>query len=737
MSPQRLALDLQAARQENASNLQIIDKLLKEIDRQNAEIDQLRSAKRVESDFRLEAEGALDKTRDRLRLAVDAAGLALWDWDVTSPDVYHTARWGEMIDGLALEGNWKLDDLLARVHPEDLPTVHAFLNALTEDVSNIGPQSMQYRINTPQGWLYVETYGMVTERDDQGRVVRLMGTHADITQRKQQRALLERARERAEEASQVKGAFLANISHEIRTPLNALMGLTHLLMDSPLSDQQKHWLALIDKSSQNLLSLLNDVLDLSRIESGKVSIEPTRVDLHDLLADLSDLYEEQASQRSLRWAMERAAEVPRFIQCDETRFRQVLTNLISNALKFTPAGGQVRLLVDVGTKNGGSSGPVVLRLRVQDTGIGIAPANQASIFEEFVQANDSVARQYGGSGLGLAISAKLVRLMGGEIAVESALGQGSTFTVKLPLSDELPEPGKEPDEQAAKPAVRAPSPLATDRFKGLQVLTADDHPVNELLMQELLGRLGCEVLVARDGHQALAEWKRSGVRLILMDVQMPGMNGLDATRAIRKEEARQPRPRTWVIGVTANVTSGDRERCLAAGMDGYVSKPIRPAALVEAMQEGCTAIKVCNQGAQAVDRQAGQPPTASQKSIPDLLPQTPSASPVAPAETPGEGTLVDELFTPQQVAQLLSKDLPPRLALLKQASVEQDAALALAQCHLLRGSLGWVNQPKGLRLVKGLELAVNTNNWPLFAKVLGLLQAEILALMGLPGESID
>lgn len=593
--PQRAALDLQAAREENAKNQKIIGKLFSEIDRQNARIDQLLSAKRQESDFRLHAEDALDKTRDRLQLAVNAAGLALWDWKGNSSSVFHTARWGEMIDGVAQEGNWTVESLLGRVHADDRATVDAFFRLLRSGTSGSTPQVVHYRIRTPHGWMYTESHGMVAEREAQGEVVRLMGTHADITQRKEQELALVRARERAEESSQVKGAFLANISHEIRTPLNALMGLTHLLMDSPLSTQQQRWLALIDKSSQGFLVLLNDVLDLASIESGKVQIESIRLDLHELLAELSDLYQEQAGNRSLRWALERAPNLPRFFQGDANRLRQVLLNLLSNALKFTPAGGQVTLLADT-FKKSVDGGAACLRVQVKDTGIGIAPSLHASIFDDFVQAQNSTTQTYGGTGLGLSIAAKLTRLMGGEITLDSDLGKGSIFTVILPLVDEArgdggrpsDDPGRDPATELASAATQ----LATRRFVGLQVLTVDDHPVNELLMQELLGRLGCQVLVARDAQQALAEWRRHAPRLVLMDVQMPDMNGLDATRALRALEAIEPRPRAWVIGVTANASASDRAECLAAGMDDYVSKPIRLAALLEALDTALAALNV-------------------------------------------------------------------------------------------------------------------------------------------------
>lgn len=710
MSAQRLALDLQAARDENTKGQQIIDKLFKEVDRLNAEIDQLRTAKNQESDYRLEAEHDLQKTQDRLRLAVDAAGLALWDWPVASDEAFFSAQWGRMIDGVNREGNRTVADMVARVHPDDLATVQGFMHALATGEPQPKPLVIESRFLTSNGWLWLETHGMVIERDARGKTIRVAGVHADITRRKQQETELVRARVAAEETSRLRTRILTNISHEVRTPLNAMMGLTHLLMGSQQNPQQQRWLDLIDKSAEALLALLNDVLDLTRIDAGKLNVESERFDLHDLLHHLSGVYAEEARAKSLGWRLALDPTVPQFIRGDANRLRQVLLNLISNAIKFTPAGGRVALLADADFKVA-ASGSAVLNLRLQDTGIGIDPAVHASIFEEFSQAEISTTREYGGSGLGLAIAAQLARLMGGEIALDSALGQGSTFTLSLPLKQQAQESPCQQAEgavnhlsvESTKQATSVVSQLATDRFKGLQVLAVDDHPVNQLLVQELLERLGCQVLLARDAQQALAEWRAKAVRLVLMDVQMPGMNGLDATRAIRALEASKQGPRTWVIGVTANASEADRNACLAAGMDGYVSKPIRIPALLEALDAAAHALNASSTGNAAAT--------------------TPTAFEYPPAISP---------FTPQQVRDLLGKDLPLRLALLRQAASERSATLALQQCHLLRGSLGWVNAQRALRLVKGIVLAAKAGDWALFLKVLTLLEAACAELLGTP-----
>ena len=677
-------------------------KLLAELDRQNAELDRLRSSVHRESNSRLLAEEALDETRDRLQLAVEAARLALWDWQLPTPQVFLTARWGEMLGDVAVEGCWSMADLEARIHPDDR---QAFDDLHRRLLANERQHAVsQYRVRTGDGWLWIENHAMVAEHDARGRPLRLMGTLADIGERKRAEAEGERARQLAEQASRAKSEFLANISHEVRTPLNALMGLTRLLMDSPLNPEQKNWLELMDSSAHALLGLLNDVLDLSRIEAGKLSIERVRFDLHQVLQDVGALYAEQARAKPLDWSMDMAPGLPQHMQGDPGRLRQVLSNLLSNALKFTPRGGRIRVTADV-VRHGSASR---LRLQVQDSGVGISPKQQATIFDAFTQADASTARRFGGSGLGLAICSRLVRLMSGEIGLQSALGRGSTFMVTLPL-DDTTATGNTP---LAAPAELDGMAQAGDRFAGLRVLVAEDHPVNELLMRQLLQRLGCTVLMARDGEQAVEQWSRGGVDLVLMDVQMPGTNGLQATRRIRELEIVRGLPHTPVIAVTANAMNGDREACLAAGMDAYTPKPVSPQALMRAMDE-------------ALRLASGQPAVPPEEPTPE--PHTPAAAgslDVAKLRRRLDG---DE-DTLRQLAQAMRTDLSERLMQLVRALQTQDADLAVAHAHGLKGSLGSMTAERGARLAKGLELAALSRDWRLFERALPLMQAEAQAL---------
>lgn len=706
--PQRLALDLQRTQQELQRERERTQKLLTELDRQNSELDRLRSSVHRESNSRLLAEEALDETRDRLQQAVDAARLALWDWHLPTQQVFLTARWGEMLGDIAVEGYWNAADLRERIHPDDRGRMDAIDRSLQAGQTRHAVS--QYRVRTADGWLWVESHAMVAEHDAQGRPLRLMGTLADIGERKRLEAEGEQAREQAEQASRAKSEFLANISHEVRTPLNALMGLTQLLMDSPLNPEQKNWLELMDSSAHALLALLNDVLDLSRIEAGKLSIERVHFDLHQVLQDVGALYTEQARAKPLTLSLAMSPDLPARMQGDPGRLRQVLVNLLSNALKFTPRGGRIDVRADVVETGAGLR---QLRLAVQDSGVGISPRQQTTIFDAFTQADASTARRYGGSGLGLAICSRLVRLMGGQIELQSALGQGSTFTVTLPLGERAPASSPGP---LSAPAELGELAQAGQRFAGLCALVAEDHPVNELLMTQLLQRLGCTVRHARDGHQTVEQWAQGGVDIVLMDVQMPGSNGLEATRLIREQELRRGLPHTPIVAVTANAMSGDREACLAAGMDGYTAKPVSPQALIRAMDE-------------ALLRAAGQPARAAAPAEPPVAPRTTTPA-VAGALDIGKlrRRLDGDEHTLRQLAQAMRTDLAERMAQLSLALQRQDADHAIAHAHGLKGSLGSMTAERAARLAKGLELAALSRDWSLFERALPLMQAEAEAL---------
>ena len=712
MTPDRLAFDLQRTLNELQQERDRTHKLLAELEHQNRELDRLRSTAHREANSRLLAEEALDETRDRLQLAVDAAGLALWDWQLPASQVFLTARWGELLGDIGADGYWEVADLRTRLHPDDLEPLRVQMMALLE--GHTQRAVVQHRVRTASGWLWVETHGMVAEHDHRGKPLRLMGTLSDIGERKRIEQDSERARELAEQASRAKSEFLANISHEVRTPLNALMGLTRMLMDSPLNAEQAGWLTLMDSSAHALLQLLNDILDLSRIEAGKLEIEHARFDLRQAIEQSCAPYAEQAQAKPMDFRMEVSSALPQWVLGDAGRLRQVLSNLLSNAIKFTPKGG----LIEVRARVLESTDEATARweLQVRDTGVGIARKHQDNIFNAFTQADASTARRYGGSGLGLAICSRLAGLMGGDIALKSELGQGSTFTLTLPLRD---APSLDPNPLSASAELLGMA-QAGPRYVGLVVLLAEDHPVNELMMRQLLLRVGCTVRVARGGVQAVAQWEQGGIDLILMDVQMPGMSGMQAAQEIREIEARRKLPRTPIVAVTANAMPGDREACLASGMDGYTAKPVSPQAL----------IKEIDRVLQIEEAPADTVPAALEPLPAQPAPLTADRSARGPGHT--ESLDVEKLLrrldgdedTLRQLAQVMRSDLASRQIELQRALEARDASAAVAHAHGLKGSLGSMTAERGARLAKGLELAARSGDWHLFARALPLLQVE-------------
>ncbi|MDZ4126471.1 MAG: histidine kinase dimerization/phospho-acceptor domain-containing protein, partial [Hydrogenophaga sp.] len=374
LSPQRLALDLQQAYNDLKKERSRTDLVLKEVERLQSELDRIRGSARREVDSRLQAEEALNETEERLQLAVQATGLALWDYRFPFTDVYLTARWGELIGDVALEGSWKTEDLVARLHPEDAQRVEYELRRLIK--GEVQRASGEYRYKTEEGWIWLETHAMVVATDSKGRVSRLLGTHANVTPRKQLEEKALQARLLAEQASRAKSEFLANMSHEVRTPLNAIMGLNQLLQQTTLTSEQRQWLGLMEDSSRSLLGLLNDVLDLSRIEAGKLQLERVVFPVRPLFDNLFAIYEQQARLNSIKLSMALSPKLPRQMRGDPFRIRQVITNLLSNALKFTPEKGEVSLAVEL---QGDLQCPAEMVIQVVDKGIGISPEQQKSM----------------------------------------------------------------------------------------------------------------------------------------------------------------------------------------------------------------------------------------------------------------------------------------------------------------------------------------------------------------------
>ncbi len=365
------------------------------------------------------------------------------------------------------------------------------------------------------------------------------------------------AKEQAEAGNVAKAQFLANMSHEIRTPMNGVLGALDLLGHSELTPEQRRLLDTATSSSEALLTVLNEVLDFSKIEAGRLELVDEPLALRPVLTSVVDLLSPMAQRKGLALTAEFDPSLPARVRGDAGRIRQVLLNLIGNALKFTDRG---RVIVRARRAPGDSGARPVLRLEVEDTGIGISPEAMSRLFTPFFQADQSNHRRFGGTGLGLVISKRLAEAMGGELSVESASGRGSTFRMSLPLEALADAP--------AATAVAVPRvPLAG------QVLLVEDNLVNRMLAVAMLNNLGIEVTEAENGQAALERMQGSRFDLVLMDCQMPVMDGFEATREIRARERAALAPRIPIIAVTANAMSGDAERCLQAGMDSYLAKP--------------------------------------------------------------------------------------------------------------------------------------------------------------------
>lgn len=402
--------------------------------------------------------------------------------------------------------------------------------------------------------------------------------HQDLLEQRirQRTEELEEAMLRAQAANEAKSEFLANMSHELRTPMAGILGMLDVTLESDLPDEHRDQLETAQRCAYSLLALLNDILDLSKIESGRMGLEKIPFDVRIVLQDCVRSFQPRADDAGIDLVCDVAAAVPDEVLGDPLRLRQIFANLLSNAIKFT-VKGHIRVALDATPV---SDSEVQMRFSVEDTGIGIAAEKLPLIFEKFTQVDGSVSRKFGGTGLGLAITRKLVEMHQGEIGVESEPGKGSTFTVNLRCT--VPQP--------AKAHAKAPRPGAAKESRDgspARVLVVEDNQVNQKVVTTVLRKRGFTVELANNGVEALELLERDDAfRLVIMDVQMPVMDGLEATRRIRLNPKWRNLP---ILAMTAHAMNGDREKCLSAGMNGYISKPVHPSHLISVMDEYMTA----------------------------------------------------------------------------------------------------------------------------------------------------
>ncbi len=512
----------------------------------------------------LEAEQALAESKNAFHDMANSINQMIW---VTRPDGYHeyfNKRWYEYTG--VPEGSTNGEAWNGMFHAEDQPRAWERWN---HSLNTGESYEIEYRLRRHDGVFRWALGRAEPVRDRGGKIVKWYGTCTDIQE-------LVDARHKAEAANIAKSEFLANISHEIRTPMNAVIGLANILARTePLTSAQNKYIETLQFSAESLLGLLNDMLDIAKIEAQTIELEHIPFFISQMLKNVTDVLAHKAEEKGLEFSIDMTECDDHAALGDPARLQQVLINLCSNAIKFTETGS---VRIHVHCKKSDATHPRMVTFEVKDTGIGIPPHKMETIFQKFMQADSSINRKYGGTGLGLAISKSLTELMGGTLSVESTPKVGSTFTVDIPLPIA-------PEEAVTMPTDHhASTPAQNTEEKG-KILLVEDYPANIMVATLLLESMGYAFDVASNGFDALQKIKDNQYATVLMDVQMPGMDGFETTKQVREHEAANGIARTRIIGMTAHALVGDRERCIDCGMDDYISKPFNPDVLEEKLAQ--------------------------------------------------------------------------------------------------------------------------------------------------------
>jgi len=570
------------------------------------------------------------------------------------------------------------------VHADDIAACEAFMIKTVETGEVL--QGAVYRVLHSDGSYRWHRSNIVPHFNDKNEIISFVGNAVDITEHVNYETKLQQARIAADAASQAKSEFLALVSHEIRTPLTAIVGFSSLASKTSTPDKQIQYLDIIEQSSESLMELVNNILDMSKIEAKQLTLETTPLNLHHLIQSIEQQLQPQAHLKKIGFRITPDKDVPAWVNSDPVRLRQILANLLSNAIKFTPAG-EVVCLITVMNKPG-EDGFLRVRFEVQDTGIGISEDVHPLLFEPFRQLDASITRKYGGTGLGLAIVQRLVRLMGGTITVTSREGAGSTFIVELPLQ-----------AIAAPHAISKPEVSASNI--PLSLLIVEDNKTNRILMHDTLTAFGHTVTLAADGNEAIEHVASGPFNLILMDLRMPGMDGIETTRRIHTLEKDAGRARTPVIVVTADTDVQTRDACMMAGIDAVLTKPAPLDKLIVTIAEQTTGIT-------SIIRKKTEPDDEMHLLTLQTL-----------------GDMGNDARRIRKFTDILLKDVEEEMSNLNAALQAKDRQALGQAAHTLKGLCGHLQNPRLKDLAMRLQVQAKSEALPELQASANLLQSTI------------